>query len=57
MGIVEISTVGAMRRSPSDPALGWCNSSVSAASSSARRNDSAWPTRTVPKVLATSSTR
>ena len=41
-----ISTVGASRRSPSVAAFGWCSSSVSAASSSARRNASAWPTRT-----------
>ena len=40
-GMVLTSTVGASRRSPSVPAFGWCSSSVSAASSSARRNASA----------------
>ena len=48
-GVVLTSTVGAIRRSPSEAACGWCSSSVSAASSSARRNASACPTRTVPK--------
>ena len=56
-GTSTISTVGAIRRSPRVPAFGWCSSSVSAVSSSARRNASAWPTRTVPKVRAVSSTR
>ena len=44
-GVVLTRTVGAIRRSPSESARGWCSTSVSAVSSSARRNASAWPTR------------
>jgi hypothetical protein len=51
------TTVGAMRRSRSEPAREWCTSSASAASSSLRRKDSADPTRIVPKRRDTSSTR
>ena len=56
-GVELTRTVGAMRRSPRDAARGWCSTSARAVSSSARKNASACPTRTVPKVRAASSTR
>ena len=56
-GVSVTTTVGAMRRSRSPVAPGSWTSAASAASSSLRRNAETAPTRTVPKVRATSSTR
>jgi hypothetical protein len=57
IGTSLITTVRAIRRRPRDAALGWCTSSARAVSSSLRRNDSATPTRIVPNLRDTSSTR